>query len=126
LFPDVDGGFRDLSFGGGCVLSSGRSAALDNSSPLQRRPRDIHTAQQHAAVQPYAYTRSGAVRLGIPVRHPVVDRARRRVLWILGWADQGKNLLFVGKRQKNILSILARRQLYKNFATFFKNEAVVS
>lgn len=51
----------------------GGGSALYDSSPLQRRLRDIHGASQHAAVQPTAYTRSGAMMLGHKVAHPVVD-----------------------------------------------------
>jgi alkylation response protein AidB-like acyl-CoA dehydrogenase len=51
----------------------GGGSALYASSPLQRRLRDIHTASQHAAVQPASYQRCGALLLGHKVTNPVID-----------------------------------------------------
>ncbi|WP_322047951.1 acyl-CoA dehydrogenase family protein [Paraburkholderia sp. J67] len=51
----------------------GGGSALYSSSPLQRYLRDVHGASQHAAVQPMAYTRTGAMLLGHKVAHPVAD-----------------------------------------------------
>jgi indole-3-acetate monooxygenase len=46
----------------------GGGAALYESSPLQRRMRDLHTAAQHAAVHPRFYVDAGALLLGDPQR----------------------------------------------------------
>jgi alkylation response protein AidB-like acyl-CoA dehydrogenase len=51
----------------------GGGTALYESSPLQRRLRDMHAATQHVAVQPASYQRCGAMRLGHVVHHPVLD-----------------------------------------------------
>lgn len=51
----------------------GGGSALYSSSPLQQHLRDIFGASQHAAVQPTAYTRTGAMLLGHKVAHPVAD-----------------------------------------------------
>lgn len=51
----------------------GGGTALYESSPLQRRLRDIHAAMQHVAVQPASYQRCGAIRLGHKVHDPVAD-----------------------------------------------------
>lgn len=55
-----------------CYTLGGGSALYD-SSPLQRRLRDIHAASQHVAVQPGSYLRAGASRLGHRVHNPVLD-----------------------------------------------------
>jgi indole-3-acetate monooxygenase len=46
----------------------GGGAALYESSPLQRRMRDLHAAGQHAAVHPRNYVNAGAQLLGNAVR----------------------------------------------------------
>lgn len=51
----------------------GGGTALYDSSPLQRRLRDIHAAAQHVAVQPQNYLRAGATRLGHQAGNPVLD-----------------------------------------------------
>ena len=50
----------------------GGGSALYESSPLQRRMRDIHAASQHTAVQPRQYAAAGAMRLGHPAQHPLL------------------------------------------------------
>ena len=52
--------------------SLGGGSAVYETSPLQRRLRDIHAASQHTAVQPRQYINAGAARLGHPVRHPLL------------------------------------------------------
>jgi alkylation response protein AidB-like acyl-CoA dehydrogenase len=47
----------------GCYALGGGSALYD-TSPLQRRMRDIHTAAQHAAVHPRHYVSAGSLLLG--------------------------------------------------------------
>ncbi len=44
----------------------GGGAALYESSPLQRRLRDLHAAGQHAAVHPRAFAGAGKMRLDAP------------------------------------------------------------
>jgi alkylation response protein AidB-like acyl-CoA dehydrogenase len=48
-----------------CYTAGGGSALYD-SSPLQRRLRDIHTLTQHASAQESMFTNAGAQRLGRP------------------------------------------------------------
>jgi alkylation response protein AidB-like acyl-CoA dehydrogenase len=48
----------------------GGGVALYESSPLQRRMRDLHAAAQHAAVQQRHYVNAGARLLGNNVRSP--------------------------------------------------------
>jgi alkylation response protein AidB-like acyl-CoA dehydrogenase len=48
----------------------GGGAALYESSPLQRRMRDLHAAAQHAAVQQRHYVGAGALLLGNAVKTP--------------------------------------------------------
>ena len=48
-----------------CYTVAGGSA-LYESSPLQRRLRDIHTLTQHASLQDTVFATAGAVRLGRP------------------------------------------------------------
>jgi hypothetical protein len=55
-----------------CYILGGGSALYD-TSPLQRRLRDIHAASQHAAAQISAHTRAGAMRLGHKMKNPVLD-----------------------------------------------------
>lgn len=55
-----------------CYILGGGSALYD-TSPLQRRLRDIHAASQHAAAQISAHTRAGAMRLGHKIKNPVLD-----------------------------------------------------
>jgi indole-3-acetate monooxygenase len=50
----------------------GGSAALHESSPLQRRMRDLRVAAQHAAVQQRHYVGAGAQLLGNAVRTPKI------------------------------------------------------
>jgi indole-3-acetate monooxygenase len=50
----------------------GGGVALYESSPLQRRMRDLHAAAQHAAVQQRHYVNAGARLLGNIVRSPRV------------------------------------------------------
>jgi alkylation response protein AidB-like acyl-CoA dehydrogenase len=45
----------------------GGSSALYETSPLQRRLRDLHTAAQHFAAQPRQYVRAGKLLLGSSV-----------------------------------------------------------
>ena len=47
-----------------CYHAGGGSAIYD-SSPLQRRLRDVHTLTQHASVQESLYANNGAHLLGI-------------------------------------------------------------
>jgi alkylation response protein AidB-like acyl-CoA dehydrogenase len=51
----------------------GGGSALYNSSPLQRRLRDIHASTQHAAVGPGVFVQSGAQRLGHKMKHPILE-----------------------------------------------------
>ena len=46
-----------------CYTAAG-AAALYDSSPLQRRLRDIHALTQHASVQESVFGTAGAERLG--------------------------------------------------------------
>jgi len=46
-----------------CYTAAG-AAALYDSSPLQRRLRDIHALTQHASVQESVFATAGAERLG--------------------------------------------------------------
>ena len=48
-----------------CYTAAGGSA-LYESSPLQRRLRDIHTLTQHASLQEGVFTNAGAALLGLP------------------------------------------------------------
>jgi len=48
-----------------CYTAAGGSA-LYESSPLQRRLRDIHTLTQHASLQDTVFTNAGAALLGRP------------------------------------------------------------
>jgi alkylation response protein AidB-like acyl-CoA dehydrogenase len=59
----------------------GGSSALYESSPLQRRLRDLHAAAQHKAAQPRHYVSAGKVLLGSPVVNSKNTRsiARRTV-----------------------------------------------
>ncbi len=54
-----------------CFRAAG-AAAVYESSPLQRRLRDIHTLQQHILVDEGFYTGAGAARLGRPPGVPFV------------------------------------------------------
>ncbi|HVJ35988.1 MAG TPA: acyl-CoA dehydrogenase family protein [Terriglobia bacterium] len=49
-----------------CFMLGG-GAALYESSPLQRRLRDLHAAQQHAIVHPRHYVSAGKILLDIPL-----------------------------------------------------------
>jgi indole-3-acetate monooxygenase len=51
----------------GCYALGGGSA-LYNTSPLQRRMRDMHAAAQHAVVHPRQYIGAGALLLGNPAQ----------------------------------------------------------
>ncbi len=53
-----------------CYTLGGGSALYD-TSPLQRRLRDIHAATQHRAVHTSHYAIAGAQRLGFPPRNPM-------------------------------------------------------
>ena len=48
-----------------CYTVAG-GTALYESSPLQRRLRDIHTLTQHASLQDTVFATAGALRLGRP------------------------------------------------------------
>jgi alkylation response protein AidB-like acyl-CoA dehydrogenase len=50
----------------------GGGVALYESSPLQRRMRDLHAAAQHAAVQQRHYVGAGARLLGNAVHAPKI------------------------------------------------------
>ena len=50
----------------------GGGAALYESSPLQRRLRDIHAATQHVVVQPKHYLVAGQQRLGFSPQNPLM------------------------------------------------------
>ncbi len=52
--------------------SLGGGGALYETSPLQRRLRDIHAATQHTAVQPRQYIAAGAAKLGLASPHPLL------------------------------------------------------
>jgi hypothetical protein len=54
----------------GCYTLGGASVVYD-SSPLQRRLRDIHAARQHIFAQDRFYARAGANALGFPAVHPI-------------------------------------------------------
>jgi alkylation response protein AidB-like acyl-CoA dehydrogenase len=53
-----------------CYRLGGGSVVYD-SSPLQRRMRDIHAASQHVSVNFRHYRTSGAMLLGHPAVHPL-------------------------------------------------------
>jgi len=53
-----------------CYRLAGGSAVYD-SSPLQRRMRDMHAATQHVSVNLRHYATAGAQRLGHPPIHPL-------------------------------------------------------
>jgi indole-3-acetate monooxygenase len=55
---------------GDACFALGGGVALYESSPLQRRMRDLHAAAQHAAVQPRHYVGAGALLLGNAARTP--------------------------------------------------------
>jgi alkylation response protein AidB-like acyl-CoA dehydrogenase len=46
----------------------GGGAAIYETSPLQRRFRDAHTATAHFQVNPASYELSGKLLLGVPAR----------------------------------------------------------
>jgi hypothetical protein len=46
------------------LYTAGGGSALYDSSPLQRRLRDIHTLTQHASVQESVFASAGAELLG--------------------------------------------------------------
>jgi alkylation response protein AidB-like acyl-CoA dehydrogenase len=54
----------------GCYTVAGSSAVL-NSSPLQRRLRDIHAARQHVFAHERHYAHAGKNALGFPPVHPI-------------------------------------------------------
>ena len=54
----------------GCYALGGSSVVF-NSSPLQRRMRDIHVARQHVFAQERFYARAGAHALGFPPVDPI-------------------------------------------------------
>jgi indole-3-acetate monooxygenase len=54
----------------GCYTLSGSSAVL-NTSPLQRRLRDIHAARQHVFAQDRFYGSAGKHALGFPAVDPI-------------------------------------------------------
>jgi indole-3-acetate monooxygenase len=54
----------------GCYTLAGSSAVL-NSSPLQRRLRDIHAGRQHIFAQERYYAIAGRNALGFPPVHPI-------------------------------------------------------
>ncbi|MGA7808291.1 MAG: flavin-dependent monooxygenase, partial [Bradyrhizobium sp.] len=54
----------------GCYKLAGASAVM-NSSPLQRRLRDIHAASQHVFAQERLYANAGRQRLGFPPVDPI-------------------------------------------------------
>jgi indole-3-acetate monooxygenase len=49
----------------------GGSSVVMNTSPLQRRLRDIHAAKQHLAAQDRFYAGAGALHLGFPPFNPL-------------------------------------------------------
>jgi alkylation response protein AidB-like acyl-CoA dehydrogenase len=53
-----------------CYTLGGGSAVYE-SSPLQRRLRDVHAVTQHVTVHQRHYAAAGAMRLGLPVGHPL-------------------------------------------------------
>jgi alkylation response protein AidB-like acyl-CoA dehydrogenase len=55
---------------GDACFALGGGVALYESSPLQRRMRDLHAAAQHAAVQPRHYVGAGALLLGKAAHTP--------------------------------------------------------
>jgi alkylation response protein AidB-like acyl-CoA dehydrogenase len=55
---------------GDACFALGGGVALYESSPLQRRMRDLHAAAQHAAVQPRHYVGAGALLLGYAAHTP--------------------------------------------------------
>jgi alkylation response protein AidB-like acyl-CoA dehydrogenase len=55
---------------GDACFALGGGVALYESSPLQRRMRDLHAAAQHAAVQPRHYVGAGALLLGNAAHTP--------------------------------------------------------
>ena len=56
-----------------CYTLGGASAVL-NTSPLQRRLRDIHAARQHVFAQERFYALAGAQHLGFPPVDPITGR----------------------------------------------------
>ena len=50
------------------MYSLGGGSSVYESSPLQRRHRDIHVATQHMLVNPSTWEFAGRVLLGAPVR----------------------------------------------------------
>ncbi|SRR5258708_11147633 len=57
------------------VAAAGGSSAPYETSPLQRRLRDLHTAAQHFSAQPRQYVRAGKLLLG-QFRRQFEDRRR--------------------------------------------------
>ena len=53
-----------------CYTLGGSSAVL-NTSPLQRRLRDIHATRQHVFAQERFYASAGAHQLGFPPVDPI-------------------------------------------------------
>ena len=49
-----------------CFATNG-AAGIYDTSPLQRRIRDIHTVRQHASLNDNSITRAGAALLGLPI-----------------------------------------------------------
>jgi hypothetical protein len=87
-------------------FATGGGSALYESSPLQRRMRDLHAAAQHVGVQQRHYVNSGKVLLDgppsirrssatrwqglgardrkLPVRHVDTDERRQSCIWTTG------------------------------------------
>jgi alkylation response protein AidB-like acyl-CoA dehydrogenase len=59
-----------ISVVGGCYTLGGSSVVF-NTSPLQRRLRDIHVAKQHLSAQDRLYAGAGALHLGFPPVNPL-------------------------------------------------------
>jgi alkylation response protein AidB-like acyl-CoA dehydrogenase len=55
----------------GRCYTLGGSSVVFNSSPLQRRLRDIHVAKQHLSAQDRFYAGAGALHLGFPPVNPL-------------------------------------------------------
>jgi indole-3-acetate monooxygenase len=55
----------------GRCYTLGGSAVVLNTSPLQRRLRDIHAAKQHLSAQERVYAGAGALHLGFPPLSPI-------------------------------------------------------
>jgi alkylation response protein AidB-like acyl-CoA dehydrogenase len=53
--------------------SLGGASALYESSPLQRRLRDIHAVTQHGIAQQKRFGTAGRLRLGSPAVHPMLE-----------------------------------------------------